>query len=120
MTDDGAGVRSMSVGDLKQRLDRGETLVVLDVREDDERGFCSIAVPEPAGDLHIPLGQIQDRFEFIRQSAEGEPLVIYCHHGVRSLAAARWLALRGIDDVYNLEGGIDFWSAGVDPDVPRY
>ena len=50
----------------------------------------------------------------------GRPLIVYCHHGVRSLATARWLVAQGIPDVANLEGGIDAWSRTVDPAVPRY
>ncbi len=120
MSSDPDDVRSMSAADLKRRLDLGERLVVLDVRQDDERAFCSIAMPDDARDLHVPLGDVQARLDPIRRAASSGPLVVYCHHGVRSLAAARWLAAQGVGDVHNLEGGIDAWSTGVDPNLPRY
>jgi rhodanese-related sulfurtransferase len=47
-------------------------------------------------------------------------LVVYCHHGVRSQAAANWLSNRGASNVLNLTGGIDAWSIIVDKNVPRY
>uniref|UniRef100_UPI00359FA028 rhodanese-like domain-containing protein n=1 Tax=Neisseria dentiae TaxID=194197 RepID=UPI00359FA028 len=48
------------------------------------------------------------------------PIVVYCHHGVRSLHTAMYLADAGFDELYNLQGGIDAWSLQVDPAVPRY
>ena len=105
---------------LSARLDRGEPLAVLDVREDDERAYAALVLPPTAVDLHIPLGQVSSRFEEIAGAASGRSLVVYCHHGMRSMAAATWLLGRGILDVQNLEGGIDAWSRRVDPSVARY
>lgn len=111
-------IPSLSPPGLKSRLESGERLTLLDVREEGERAFCAIAVPEWIEDLHIPMGQIPLRRGEI---AEGRcPIVVYCHHGVRSMVVARWLAVQGIRDVINLEGGIDAWSMAVDPAVPRY
>lgn len=107
-------VGQLSVDELRERLDCGEPLILLDVREDDERAYCAIA----AGGLHVPLRQVPAELETIR--AAGAPLVVYCHHGVRSMTAAAWLAQQGIAPVYNLQGGIDAWSTRVDPSVPRY
>jgi rhodanese-related sulfurtransferase len=106
--------------DLRSLLDAGEPVVVLDVREQDEREYCSIALPASAADLHVPIGHIPDLFDELSRVVSGRPLVVYCHHGVRSLATARWLAERGLADVANLEGGIDAWSLAIDPEVPRY
>ncbi len=114
------GVTQLSASGLKSRLDRGEAVVVLDVREDHERDFCAIPTPPSTTDLHIPMGQVQASLQEIRAAGEAGPLVIYCHHGVRSMAVASWLVKRGLHDVHNLEGGIDAWSVAVDPDVPRY
>ena len=105
---------------LKARLDQGEALAVLDVREDDERFYAAIPLPGEAVDLHVPLGEVSSRFEEIQQAASGRPLVVYCHHGQRSMVAATWLARRGLLDVHNLEGGIDAWTTQVDPKVRRY
>jgi rhodanese-related sulfurtransferase len=110
----------LSAVELKQRFDRGDELAVLDVREAHER-LCAV-IPLPAGvvDLHIPLGEVAIRLEEIEVAIEGLPLVIYCHHGQRSMVAARWLARRGLGEIMNLEGGIDAWSTRVDRGVRRY
>jgi rhodanese-related sulfurtransferase len=110
----------ISVTELKARLDVGIPTAVLDVREEDERMYASIDWPEGVLDLHVPLGEVARRFEEIEVSTQGRPLVVYCHHGQRSMVAAAWLARRGIGEVINLEGGIDAWSARVDRSVPRY
>jgi rhodanese-related sulfurtransferase len=114
------GVGLLSPADLKRFFDEGASLTLLDVREDDERNFCAIDAPENATDLHIPMGSIQETYDQIREAAETGPVVVYCHHGMRSMTVARWLAGRGITGLYNLEGGIDAWSQGVDPTVRRY
>lgn len=106
--------------DLKEHLDAGLPLVLLDVREDLERHYCAIDAPSNVLDIHVPIGEISDRFDLLRRCLGGRPLVIYCHHGVRSLATARWLANQGLADIINLEGGIDAWSQTIDPSVPRY
>ena len=87
---------------------------VLDVREPHERACCAIG-PD---DLHVPMGEVPDRLAEIAR-APG-PIVVYCHHGVRSMMVARWLETRGVAKVWNLEGGIDAWSLRVDCSVPRY
>jgi rhodanese-related sulfurtransferase len=120
MPPDAAAVGRMTADELKGWLDRGEPVAVLDVREDDERAFCAIAVPPTVADLHIPLGRVMSRLAEVRRAAAAAPLVVYCHHGVRSLAVAQWLAAQGVDRVQNLDGGIDAWSVRVDPAVPRY
>ncbi len=114
------GVVELDVLSLKERLDRGEAMTVLDVREDDERAYASIPLPPGAVNLHVPLGEVTGRFEEIREAANGRPLVVYCHHGQRSMVAGSWLARRGVAEVHNLEGGIDAWSRQVDPAVRRY
>ena len=108
-------------GALRTMLVEGAPLAVLDVREDDERGYCTLPTPPRVPDLHIPLGSLPARLEEVRAAtADGRSLVVYCHHGVRSAHAAAWLSGRGVGPCLNLEGGIDAWSAAVDPSVPRY
>jgi rhodanese-related sulfurtransferase len=114
------GVPQLSASDLKRRLDRGEAVVVLDVREDHERDYCAIPTPPGVTDLHIPMGQVQESLERLRAAAGAAPLVVYCHHGMRSMTVASWLVKRGLPGVHNLEGGIDAWSVAVDPELPRY
>jgi rhodanese-related sulfurtransferase len=98
--------------DVKGRLDRGEDLVLLDVREPDEYAFCAIG-----GSVHIPLREVPGRMGELDRERE---IVVVCHHGIRSFQAAAFLRARGFDNVYNLAGGIDAWSVTVDPAVPRY
>ncbi len=113
-------VAPLSAIDLKRLLDRGEPVVLLDVREDFERDLCALPAGSGVVDLHVPMGQIPGRVAEIVEAAAGGPLVVYCHHGQRSMVVALWLAARGVADLRNLDGGIDAWSLGVDPSVPRY
>ncbi len=113
-------VGELSVLNFRAWLDAGEPLVVLDVREDHERDYARITVPTAVKDLHIPLGQIAARVAEVEDQARGCRLVVYCHHGQRSMVAATWLAQRGLTDLHNLDGGIHAWSIRVDPGVPRY
>lgn len=106
------GVRELHPAVLKSRLDGGEALVVIDVREPWEWNATRLPVAR-----HIPLGT------FARAVGSLDPLseiVIYCHHGVRSLAAARYLAERGFTRLWNLSGGIDRYSLEGDPELTRY
>jgi rhodanese-related sulfurtransferase len=83
----------------------------LDVRRDDERATCSL------GGVHIPLHELEKRFEELPR--DKKPLIVYCHHGVRSLYATQFLKYHGYDAL-SLAGGIDQWSVEIDPSVPRY
>jgi rhodanese-related sulfurtransferase len=109
---------SISPISLKNNLHAGHQLTLIDVREHHERQFCSIKTPEGVADLHIPRAEIPSRLSEIRECVT--PIVVYCHHGVRSMVVARWLAVRGVTGLLNLDGGIDLWSANVDPSVPTY
>jgi adenylyltransferase/sulfurtransferase len=97
---------------LKARLDAGEDLVLLDVREPEELQICSID-----GALNIPLSQFAQRFEELDRS---KTIVCICHHGMRSANAAGFLAENDFDDLLNLTGGVDAWAEQVDPSMPRY
>ncbi len=83
----------------------------LDVRRDDEREICNL------GGFHIPLHELEKRFEELPR--DKKPLIVYCHHGVRSLYATQFLKYHGYDAL-SLAGGIDLWSLEIDPSVPRY
>ncbi|WP_373698529.1 rhodanese-like domain-containing protein [Neisseria dentiae] len=97
---------------LQQWLAEGKPLTLLDVRTDEEVAFCALP-----GHVHIPMNLIPLRHNELPD--EG-PIVVYCHHGVRSLHTAMYLADAGFDELYNLQGGIDAWSLQADPTVPRY
>lgn len=109
-----------TVRDLAERLERTESLVVIDVREPWERSLCAIPVAAPAVDLPIPMGEVPARWNEVRAACAGRFSVVYCHHGVRSRMVADWLARQGLENVNNLEGGIDEWSRSVDAEIPRY
>ena len=101
----------ISPQELKARLDRRDSLVLLDVREDWETALCRL---ENA--THIPIEEIEFRTAELDQS---EDIVVYCHHGVRSAAVANFLRQQGFKAV-NLAGGLDQWARAVDPRMTRY
>jgi rhodanese-related sulfurtransferase len=105
---------------LRERMNSAETLTLLDVREPQERSLCTIAVPPSARELFIPMREIPTQLDVLTEAIRRGPLVVYCHHGVRSRAVAEWLAGRGLGGIINLTGGIDAWSREADPTVPRY
>jgi len=106
-----AKVQPLSVRELKQKLDAGDALTLLDVRTQGERDIASI----PGSELLTPevaaKVEAQDR---------NDVLVFYCHHGMRSRQAAEQFLREGFKHVYNVTGGIDAWSQEVDPNTPRY
>lgn len=120
MTDRPPQIAAMTVSELAERLGRGEALAVLDVREPRERAFAAIPLPPTATDLHVPMGEVPLRLDEISDAARTRLLVVYCHLGVRSGQVAAWLNRQGLQPVANLEGGIEAWSVGIDPRVPRY
>ncbi|HEX5750695.1 MAG TPA: rhodanese-like domain-containing protein [Archangium sp.] len=87
--------------------------VLLDVRFPQEHAY--VAFP---GSVLIPLPELEERTEEL-EAFRGRRIVVYCHHGVRSLDGAAWLLSRGLDAV-SLRGGIDLYSRAVDPSLPRY
>jgi len=98
--------------ELKSLLDSGRPVLLLDVRQPDEHAFC--ALPDSA---LIPLGELMGRVDEVQPA--GALVVVYCHHGVRSLSGAAILQRAGVDAA-SLAGGIDRWSLTVDPTVTRY
>ncbi len=97
---------------VRERLDAGEPLVLLDCRELDELAIC--ALPNA---VHIPMRQTPGR---LGELPRDRPVVVYCHHGVRSLQVAAFLREHGLPDAVSMAGGIDAWSLRVDPTVRRY
>jgi molybdopterin/thiamine biosynthesis adenylyltransferase/rhodanese-related sulfurtransferase len=106
-----AGVPEMQVEELKRRLDAGEDLFVLDVREPHEYQICNIK-----GYL-IPLGDLPNRVSELDSSRE---IVAHCRSGVRSAKAVGFLQQAGFKKVHNLAGGILAWADRVDPKMPKY
>ncbi|MBI4548669.1 MAG: MBL fold metallo-hydrolase [Ignavibacteriae bacterium] len=96
---------------LKEKLDRGETVFILDVREPFEYQTANI------GGKLIPVGEIPKRYTELDANKE---IIVHCHHGSRSQKAVEFLYEKGFKNVKNLVGGIDAWSMKIDPKVPRY
>ncbi|HWK75349.1 MAG TPA: rhodanese-like domain-containing protein [Povalibacter sp.] len=94
-----------------ERRDRGETLTLLDVREDWE-----LAVASVPGVLHIPMGHVADRLAELERERE---VVVMCRSGRRSLEVAKFLQQNGFRAV-NLAGGILAWSRDLDATIPTY
>ena len=99
--------------DLKRKLDAGEAVVVLDVREPWEVQAASLPSAR-----HIPMGDIPARAH--QELDPDDHIVVVCHHGVRSLNVTNWLRQQGFEKVQSMRGGIDRWSRTVDPKVPIY
>jgi adenylyltransferase/sulfurtransferase len=97
--------------ELKARLDRGDDLFVLDVREPHEYQICQI------GGYLIPLGELPRRVHELDSSRE---IVAHCRSGKRSADAVAFLRQAGFKKIWNLKGGILAWSDEVDPKVPKY
>jgi len=98
--------------ELKQILDGGDKLQLIDVREPWEFDLSRIG-----GAKLVPMGSIPANLQALDS---GDPVVCYCHHGVRSLDVTVWLRAQGVENVRSLAGGIDRWSLEVDSKIPRY
>ena len=107
-----SGLAEMTPRELTDRLARGDTIDVIDVREPYEWEIARI----PGARL-IPLGSLA---QAARSLDRGRDIVVHCHHGVRSARAAALLRAWGLTRVWNLAGGIERWSDEVDPRVPKY
>ncbi|HEU0302237.1 MAG TPA: rhodanese-like domain-containing protein, partial [Longimicrobium sp.] len=99
---------------LKERLDRGDRLTIIDVREPFEWEIGNL---EPYGARLIPLQQVPERMDEIDP---GEEIVLQCRSGGRSAHAQEFLKHHGYERVLNLKGGILAWSDQVDPSIPKY
>jgi len=106
-----AGASEITPVELKKRLDSGEDIFILDVREPHEYEICNLQ-----GHL-IPLGELPKRVQELDPNRE---IVAHCKGGVRSAKAVAFLQEAGFKNVVNLSGGISRWAADVDPSMPKY
>ncbi len=104
----------MSPSELSKRLEAGDDLRLLDVRGEDEAAVASL----PNARL-LPLQELEARVAEL-EDWKADEVVIYCHHGIRSLHALGFLRHCGFENLHNLDGGIDRWSLEVDSSVSRY
>jgi adenylyltransferase/sulfurtransferase len=102
----------VTVKELKAMRERGDDVVVLDVREPGELDLARL--PDVT---HVPLAMLPLRVGELDRSRR---LVVMCHHGARSAMAVRWLREQGFEHAVNLTGGIDAYAREADPSIPRY
>ncbi|MBI4748656.1 MAG: sulfurtransferase [Acidobacteria bacterium] len=107
-----ASFQQLTPQEVKARLDAGDTIVLLDVRERQEFEFNHLE-----GAVFRPLSQIHT---WVKELDKTKEYVVYCHHGMRSQQACMFMYHNGFQKLNNLYGGIDLWSHDVDPTVPVY
>lgn len=101
--------------EVKRLLDQGVAIHLIDVREPEEHRLTHIEGAEL-----IPMRTIPARLPALEGMADDGALIVFCHHGVRSLQVVNWLREQGVAACQSMAGGIDRWSLEVDPGVPRY
>ncbi len=101
--------------EVKALVDGGSRVVLLDVREPHEHAICSID-----GAHLVPMNTVPARVQSIEAAADEALVVVFCHHGVRSLSVVSWLRQQGVENCQSMSGGIEMWSLEIDAGVPRY
>jgi rhodanese-related sulfurtransferase len=99
--------------EVKRKLDADEKFVLLDVRE-----LWEFETSRIDGARLIPMGDVPSRAH--QELDPEEPIVVLCHHGVRSMNVTVWLRQQGFEKAQSMRGGIDAWSRRVDGKVPMY
>jgi rhodanese-related sulfurtransferase len=97
-----------------ENTDAARRPLLLDCRTADEHAIAKIA-----GSLLIPMQEIAERLAELEPWRD-KPIIVHCHHGVRSLRVTHFLREKGFGHAQSMKGGIDAWSVEVDPSVPRY
>lgn len=105
----------VSVHDVQNMLSNGDNVLLVDVRQPEEFEFCKIN-----GAHLVPLPELPRQVDKLEDMAAGRRIIAHCHHGVRSMQAAALLREAGLTQTHSMAGGIDAWSAEIDPNVPRY
>src|SRR5262245_12915852 len=109
-----AGVPEITPLELKERMDRKDDMVLLDIREPHEYAIADL--PE-VGQLRIPMRQVPGRLAELDRDAD---LVVYCRSGARSGRLAAFLLANGFERVWNHEGGVLRWRQDIDPSLRAY
>jgi rhodanese-related sulfurtransferase len=103
-----------TVQQVKAKLDAGDAVHLLDVREGHEVAICTLSGAE-----HIPMMPLFLGMKKTAAARDAE-IVVYCHHGIRSLEAAKFLQMEGFENVKSMSGGIEEWATAIDPSMARY
>ncbi|MGI9054244.1 MAG: rhodanese-like domain-containing protein [Pyrinomonadaceae bacterium] len=98
--------------EISEKIKNGGEIKFIDVREPHEYEIARIEAAEL-----LPLSRFNEWIDKLKPEDE---IVVMCHHGIRSANVCLFLVRNGFEKVFNLEGGIDLWSATVDENVPRY
>ena len=106
------GIGELGVREFARLRDFGEPHVLLDVREPWETAICAID-----GSLNIPMAEITSR---LGELPVDRPIVVLCHHGIRSARVAGWLRQNGFPKAINLQAGIHAWICEIDPSLQTY
>jgi rhodanese-related sulfurtransferase len=101
--------------EVQRRLQTGEKLTLIDVREPHEFQLARIEGAELVTMRNVPA-----ELSRLDAHADDAPLIVFCHHGVRSLNVVHWLREQGVEACQSMAGGIDRWSLEIDTGVPRY
>ncbi len=112
--DNQTGLLEITAGDLKRRLEAGDEVAILDVREPHELEICKLD-----NRFHVPLGQLPARLNEL-ESHKDRDVVVYCRSGKRSERACQYMRENGFVKVANLKGGILAWANDVDPTMAKY
>jgi len=99
---------------VKQKLDSNHGFLLLDCREQEEYNLVNIAESQL-----IPMSEIQQRLSELDEHRSLE-VIVFCHHGMRSMQVTSWLLQEGFKNVKSMQGGIDAWSCEIDDSKPRY
>ena len=102
----------MSVQELKEKIDEGKSLFLLDVRQPSEREICKLE-----DEKNIPLDELEQRVHELDPNIE---TIVYCRSGGRSMQACQFLESQGFTSVINLTGGVLAWSDDIDPSMKKY
>lgn len=105
----------ISPQETKAKLDAGERVILVDCREPLEH-----AIGHLEGAHLIPMNNVPARLSTLESVADESLVIVYCHHGVRSMNVVNWLRQQGVENCQSMAGGIDRWSVEIDASVPRY
>lgn len=101
--------------EVKSLREEEARIVLIDVREPQEFQIARIEGAEL-----IPMGSVPAALQHLEALSDESTLIVFCHHGVRSLNVVNWLRQQGVAGCQSMAGGIDRWSAEIDASVPRY
>lgn len=105
----------ISPAEVKRHIDAGDAITLIDVREPLEVQTASIAAS-----VLVPMNTVPAALQSLEAQADQATLIVFCHHGIRSLNVVSWLRQQGIEACQSMSGGIEQWSREIDPSVPRY